>query len=136
MSEERGKEFESFDRSEEHTSELQSQSNLVCRLLLEKKKEWRPQPVAHDERRCEQEATGLPNGHPHDGAPFRAPRRPLRLRLRTDGSADVRISRRRRSSDRHTSADRTSKLPEGPPPRVAGLPRLRVDAKLRYRVPP
>src|SRR5256886_4069839 len=28
-------------RSEEHTSELQSQSNLVCRLLLEKKKENR-----------------------------------------------------------------------------------------------
>src|SRR2546430_3471452 len=27
-----------FNRSEEHTSELQSQSNLVCRLLLEKKK--------------------------------------------------------------------------------------------------
>src|SRR2546427_5010560 len=27
-----------FGRSEEHTSELQSQSNLVCRLLLEKKK--------------------------------------------------------------------------------------------------
>src|SRR2546430_7029140 len=27
-----------FWRSEEHTSELQSQSNLVCRLLLEKKK--------------------------------------------------------------------------------------------------
>src|SRR2546430_9551210 len=26
------------DRSEEHTSELQSQSNLVCRLLLENKK--------------------------------------------------------------------------------------------------
>src|SRR2546430_7384831 len=32
-------------RSEEHTSELQSQSNLVCRLLLEKKKK-------HDERTC------------------------------------------------------------------------------------
>src|SRR2546430_12022704 len=30
-------------RSEEHTSELQSQSNLVCRLLLEKKK----QEVSH-----------------------------------------------------------------------------------------
>src|SRR2546430_8594361 len=29
---------ESPNRSEEHTSELQSQSNLVCRLLLEKKK--------------------------------------------------------------------------------------------------
>src|SRR5688572_32977355 len=27
-----------WKRSEEHTSELQSQSNLVCRLLLEKKK--------------------------------------------------------------------------------------------------
>src|SRR2546430_12021584 len=32
-------------RSEEHTSELQSQSNLVCRLLLEKKKKThRPSP--------------------------------------------------------------------------------------------
>src|SRR2546430_6699835 len=30
-------------RSEEHTSELQSQSNLVCRLLLEKKKNSRGQ---------------------------------------------------------------------------------------------
>src|SRR2546430_7803951 len=29
---------EAIKRSEEHTSELQSQSNLVCRLLLEKKK--------------------------------------------------------------------------------------------------
>src|SRR2546430_3709756 len=31
--------FRSNRRSEEHTSELQSQSNLVCRLLLEKKKQ-------------------------------------------------------------------------------------------------
>src|SRR2546430_5302825 len=31
-------------RSEEHTSELQSQSNLVCRLLLEKKKNIRLYP--------------------------------------------------------------------------------------------
>src|SRR3989475_4831051 len=30
--------FNCTTRSEEHTSELQSQSNLVCRLLLEKKK--------------------------------------------------------------------------------------------------
>src|SRR5436190_8956613 len=30
------------DRSEEHTSELQSHSDLVCRLLLEKKKMWMP----------------------------------------------------------------------------------------------
>src|SRR3989442_9912168 len=31
-------------RSEEHTSELQSRPHLVCRLLLEKKKERRHQP--------------------------------------------------------------------------------------------
>src|SRR5438034_8427293 len=30
--------LDSFERSEEHTSELQSHSDLVCRLLLEKKK--------------------------------------------------------------------------------------------------
>src|SRR2546427_8231002 len=30
--------YDRVERSEEHTSELQSQSNLVCRLLLEKKK--------------------------------------------------------------------------------------------------
>src|SRR2546430_11970449 len=36
-------------RSEEHTSELQSQSNLVCRLLLEKKKkETNTMPTTHD----------------------------------------------------------------------------------------
>src|SRR2546430_12511719 len=35
-------------RSEEHTSELQSQSNLVCRLLLEKKK------IANEHTQCEQ----------------------------------------------------------------------------------
>src|SRR2546430_12652206 len=37
------------DRSEEHTSELQSQSNLVCRLLLAKTKNVR-QLVAHRTR--------------------------------------------------------------------------------------
>src|SRR2546427_853676 len=35
----------SAERSEEHTSELQSQSNLVCRLLLEKKKKESPHTV-------------------------------------------------------------------------------------------
>src|SRR2546427_5756797 len=34
-------------RSEEHTSELQSQSNLVCRLLLEKKKKKYTTDVLH-----------------------------------------------------------------------------------------
>src|SRR2546430_12704328 len=33
-------------RSEEHTSELQSQSNLVCRLLLAKKKTYSPRFAA------------------------------------------------------------------------------------------
>src|SRR3989475_7934348 len=59
-------------RSEEHTSELQSQSNLVCRLLLEKKKkknrqhpqvkEKKPktQPPTHDQSTCSQPAAHLP----------------------------------------------------------------------------
>src|SRR2546430_11691469 len=37
-------------RSEEHTSELQSQSNLVCRLLLEKKKKKYKQYVSMHSR--------------------------------------------------------------------------------------
>src|SRR2546430_11267551 len=45
-------------RSEEHTSELQSQSNLVCRLLLEKKKKTVPrcadQAVASRPAQCRQ----------------------------------------------------------------------------------
>src|SRR2546430_3460830 len=36
-------------RSEEHTSELQSQSNLVCRLLLEKKKISKRPPDTHSD---------------------------------------------------------------------------------------
>src|SRR3712207_8543352 len=40
-------------RSEEHTSELQSRQYLVCRLLLEKKKELRlPTLVEHDSTRA------------------------------------------------------------------------------------
>src|SRR2546430_5723532 len=35
-------------RSEEHTSELQSQSNLVCRLLLEKKNNQHYDPMLRD----------------------------------------------------------------------------------------
>src|SRR2546427_9396540 len=37
-------------RSEEHTSELQSQSNLVCRLLLEKKKRQEARPTSAHHR--------------------------------------------------------------------------------------
>src|SRR2546430_9059346 len=39
------------NRSEEHTSELQSQSNLVCRLLLEKKNKTEYTYYVHDSRR-------------------------------------------------------------------------------------
>src|SRR2546430_8677918 len=45
---------ESFEvrRSEEHTSELQSQSNLVCRLLLEKKKTEKNAALTAPRRVC------------------------------------------------------------------------------------
>src|SRR3954466_1046120 len=39
-------------RSEEHTSELQSHDNLVCRLLLEKKHWQRPRPSHRGARAC------------------------------------------------------------------------------------
>src|SRR5436190_18276217 len=39
-------------RSEEHTSELQSHSDLVCRLLLEKKKRSSPPPSCPTVHRC------------------------------------------------------------------------------------
>src|SRR2546430_11303784 len=47
----------SENRSEEHTSELQSQSNLVCRLLLEKKKKMKQPAIPnlllrHRHTRC------------------------------------------------------------------------------------
>src|SRR5882672_12967329 len=41
----RPKPLASRSRSEEHTSELQSHSDLVCRLLLEKKKKTRTPPT-------------------------------------------------------------------------------------------
>src|SRR2546427_4671824 len=40
-------------RSEEHTSELQSQSNLVCRLLLEKKKKTK---ITHSNQKVTEKA--------------------------------------------------------------------------------
>src|SRR5256885_12807724 len=43
--ERRAGEFSHIERSEEHTSELQSPCNLVCRLLLEKKKKTRKRKV-------------------------------------------------------------------------------------------
>src|SRR5256885_5904400 len=42
--------LKSRERSEEHTSELQSPCNLVCRLLLEKKKQHRTHMSGHSYR--------------------------------------------------------------------------------------
>src|SRR2546430_11465812 len=51
-------------RSEEHTSELQSQSNLVCRLLLEKKKIQRKNTLtAHSVPRCHAQTIIVPRTH-------------------------------------------------------------------------
>src|ERR1039457_3163328 len=44
-------------RSEEHTSELQSPCNLVCRLLLEKKKVC--ETIHHQRERCSARFTGF-----------------------------------------------------------------------------
>src|SRR2546427_4510822 len=49
-------------RSEEHTSELQSQSNLVCRLLLEKKK--KKTTTVEIPQRCHRHRI---DRHRHDG---------------------------------------------------------------------
>src|SRR5256885_8979279 len=52
--------FDFFLRSEEHTSELQSPCNIVCRLLLEKKK------ITHYTHHHSRSITTLPiNPHPH-----------------------------------------------------------------------
>src|SRR2546427_3396616 len=48
----------SWARSEEHTSELQSQSNLVCRLLLEKKK-TQPDDDKHANAAGQQQRPGV-----------------------------------------------------------------------------
>src|SRR5256886_12914042 len=48
--------FAARARSEEHTSELQSQSNLVCRLLLEKKKKNQQLSTQNDYARTRAQA--------------------------------------------------------------------------------
>src|SRR2546427_249416 len=65
----------SHHRSEEHTSELQSQSNLVCRLLLEKKKKaHKPTDIVSQTttQREEATATGRENAAPHHLATTRS----------------------------------------------------------------
>src|SRR2546421_2345697 len=54
-----------WSRSEEHTSELQSRSDLVCRLLLEKKKKDTEHPVRYEHNKNEtdthSDVVGPPN---------------------------------------------------------------------------
>src|SRR5260370_5298865 len=66
--------FRRIIRSEEHTSELQSHLNLVCRLLLEKKKK------KHSNARIKRAAENgciIPNRHFYADVPrIKSPRRP------------------------------------------------------------
>src|SRR5256886_13505699 len=72
------------DRSEEHTSELQSQSNLVCRLLLEKKKSH-VQKI-HRSLRCRQHRPVTPSVCP---VPVQTPSRLRSLPLMTHKTEDA-----------------------------------------------
>src|SRR5437899_4564729 len=56
-------------RSEEHTSELQSLRHLVCRLLLEKKKDLSGQPSARTTGRPKNWSETANNGRSCGGAP-------------------------------------------------------------------
>src|SRR2546427_2034096 len=70
----------SAPRSEEHTSELQSQSNLVCRLLLEKKKNT--QPITREQP----QSTNPPAAITHDAT---SPSRLLRSSYRPYSKHDT-----------------------------------------------
>src|SRR5438034_2188287 len=58
-------------RSEEHTSELQSHSDLVCRLLLEKKKKQKIKPLTR--RQCPHPCSSLPLRRPSSRYPKAQP---------------------------------------------------------------
>src|SRR5258708_19627867 len=60
------------DRSEEHTSELQSPDHLVCRLLLEKKKKENEKTKDHD---TDKHAAAPHKGNTHTTAPSISPPR-------------------------------------------------------------
>src|SRR5256886_3452256 len=59
-------------RSEEHTSELQSQSNLVCRLLLEKKKHI-TSSYRHTVIIIDLQSSAIPMTYPHSDHTARSP---------------------------------------------------------------
>src|SRR2546421_9692739 len=67
----------SSDRSEEHTSELQSRSDLVCRLLLEKKKNTRDIHLSPPENPCASQQPTDTASRPIRGHTHGAPPEPL-----------------------------------------------------------
>src|SRR2546421_2039065 len=68
-------------RSEEHTSELQSRSDLVCRLLLEKKKKKHADSILHQALTTTLNRIRIrPSAHTHSPP---HPREPPQLRLGT-----------------------------------------------------
>src|SRR5438046_8059686 len=55
-----------WHRSEEHTSELQSLTNLVCRLLLEKKKKKQIDSFRKEQIGSHADIRPIPNTHTHE----------------------------------------------------------------------
>src|SRR5438034_614106 len=101
-------------RSEEHTSELQSHSDLVCRLLLEKKKNVRPTRAAAARRRTRRAEDGVSPPAQPLGFCFPGGRHPRGLPSFPT----------RRSSDLGDSPRATSNPASPPPmPRAAKWPR-------------
>src|SRR5256886_8087625 len=72
-------------RSEEHTSELQSQSNLVCRLLLEKKKKQHTTPTVSQHTTGNKSKLDTQYSHAHVAKIFLTARR----RLYNDSSESI-----------------------------------------------
>src|SRR2546430_10029504 len=67
-----GADINARSRSEEHTSELQSQSNLVCRLLLEKKNDY-PHRYVVPNNACAPAYSVLPHGLHYSYVKSRSP---------------------------------------------------------------
>src|SRR5256885_9767030 len=82
-------------RSEEHTSELQSPCNLVCRLLLEKKKQPPPRRLPGSRSTAAPERLPLPTRE-RRARPEPPPRPPPQVRLRPSSSRRPQVATDRR----------------------------------------
>src|SRR2546430_12917818 len=84
-------------RSEEHTSELQSQSNLVCRLLLEKKKK-----TTHQHRRGKGDHVVASHATASELRPLRPPRLTLTTHVTLHIASPLAHSRHHTPTELHT----------------------------------